>query len=125
MANRPQITNAAYWSKTEAELRYIIRDAGEAARNMRGLDAKAEGKYLDQVNDACTVLRCRRTGVAPAPGLVALTKANRQRVYRGYSIELERDDTFSAYSATNSMYDVHTGFVTVEAAKQAIDGWRA
>ena len=39
--------------KTEAELRYIIRDAGEAARAMRGHDPKAEAKYLDQINDAC------------------------------------------------------------------------
>jgi hypothetical protein len=50
-----------YHDKSDSALLYIIKDAGEAARNMRGLDYKAECKYLDQVNDACTVLRYRRT----------------------------------------------------------------
>jgi hypothetical protein len=51
-----------YRNKTEAELHYIIRDAGEAAQAMRGVDARAECKYLDQVNDAATELHRRRTG---------------------------------------------------------------
>jgi hypothetical protein len=41
-------------------LLYIIKDASEAAQAMRGMDYRAECKYLDQVNDACTVLRYRR-----------------------------------------------------------------
>jgi hypothetical protein len=49
-----------YHSKSDCELRYIIQDAGQAAVNMRDVDARAEGKYLDQVNDACTVLNFRR-----------------------------------------------------------------
>lgn len=49
-----------YHAKTEAELRYIIKDAGEAAVAMRGHSPGAEGKYLDQVNDACTVLAWRQ-----------------------------------------------------------------
>lgn len=48
-------------TKTVAELHYMIRDAGEAARAMRGMDDRAECKYLDQVNDACTELHRRRT----------------------------------------------------------------
>lgn len=48
-----------YSKKTAAELHYIIRDAGQAAEAMRGLDATAEAKYLDQVNDACTELNRR------------------------------------------------------------------
>jgi len=48
-----------YHDKTEAELRYIIKDAGEAARAMRGHAPEAECKYLDQVNDACTILAYR------------------------------------------------------------------
>ena len=50
-----------YHDKTDAALLYIIKDAGEAARVLRGHDYAAECKYLDQVNDACTVLRYRRT----------------------------------------------------------------
>ncbi|NDB69086.1 MAG: hypothetical protein EB015_13970, partial [Methylocystaceae bacterium] len=56
-----------YHSKSDSELRYIIKDAGQAARNMKGMDDKAEGKYLDQINDASTVLNYRRKGVTPLP----------------------------------------------------------
>ena len=54
------LTNQNYFTKTGAELNYIIRDAGEAAKAMRGFDAAAEAKYLEQINDACTVLHSRR-----------------------------------------------------------------
>jgi hypothetical protein len=49
-----------YRAKSDAELRYIARDAHEAADAMRGHSPHAEAKYLDQVNDACTVLNERR-----------------------------------------------------------------
>lgn len=49
-----------YHNKTTAELEYIQKDAREAARNMKGHDPKAEAKYLDQVNDATTILHHRR-----------------------------------------------------------------
>lgn len=57
----------AYATKTEVELRYIIRDAAEAAANMHGFDDVAECKYLDQVNDATTVLARRAAVVANSP----------------------------------------------------------
>lgn len=60
-----QTTPNDYRHKTIAELEYIRKDAHEAALAMRGVDAKAESKYLDQVNDACTEL-CRRR--QPAKG---------------------------------------------------------
>ena len=51
-----------YHAKSDAALLYIIKDAGEAARCMRNLfEFSAECKYLDQINDASTVLRYRRT----------------------------------------------------------------
>lgn len=49
-----------YRAKTDAELLYIAKDAHAAAVAMRGFDDQAEGKYLDQVNDACTVMFERR-----------------------------------------------------------------
>lgn len=52
-----------YSKKSEAELLYIVRDAAEAAEAMRGVDMKAECKYLDQVNDASTELYRRRNGL--------------------------------------------------------------
>lgn len=51
-----------YHKKSEAELRYIRKDAGEAARAMKGHNPRAEAKYLDQVNDAETVLHYRSKG---------------------------------------------------------------
>jgi hypothetical protein len=50
-----------YHGKTDAELHFIVQDAGSASIAMRGHDAKAEAKYLDQVNDAATVLHYRLT----------------------------------------------------------------
>jgi hypothetical protein len=45
-----------YRKKTDEQLQFIMKDASEAARAMRGIDARAEAKYLDQINDASTVL---------------------------------------------------------------------
>ena len=53
-----------YHSLPDDSLRYIIKDAGEALRCMKGFDDKAAAKYADQVNDACTVLNYRRTSYA-------------------------------------------------------------
>jgi hypothetical protein len=51
-----------YHKKTDAELRYIQKDAAEAAKAMQGHAPKSEAKYLDQVNDASTVLHYRSKG---------------------------------------------------------------
>jgi predicted RNA binding protein YcfA (HicA-like mRNA interferase family) len=47
-----------YHNKSDAELRGIIKDAGETARIQKGMSS--ETKYLDQVNDASTVLYHRK-----------------------------------------------------------------
>jgi predicted RNA binding protein YcfA (HicA-like mRNA interferase family) len=52
----------AYHYKSDAELKYIQKDAHEAAQAMKGHNPKAEGKYLDQHNDASTVLHYRSKG---------------------------------------------------------------
>jgi hypothetical protein len=52
----------SYHAKSDAELLYIVKDAGAAARAMRGVNDTAECKYLDQMNDACTILYLRRQG---------------------------------------------------------------
>jgi hypothetical protein len=54
------IPDHRYHDKSSAALLYIVKDVGEAAQAMRGLNTEAGCKYLDQVNDACTVLRYRR-----------------------------------------------------------------
>lgn len=54
------IRDHAYHAKTDAELLYIQRDAHEAAIACKF--TPAELKYLDQVNDASTVLYYRRQG---------------------------------------------------------------
>lgn len=57
---KPSIENARFWNLTDAELNYIIKDAGEACQLASGFDSAAERKYADQVNDACTVLHYRK-----------------------------------------------------------------
>ena len=52
-----------YHDLSDAALRYVIKDAGEAALAVRHYDHAAESKYLDQVNDAPTVLAHRRRAV--------------------------------------------------------------
>lgn len=51
----------AYHRMSDAQLAFVIKDAGEARECMRGLNVVAENKYADQVNDACTILNHRRT----------------------------------------------------------------
>lgn len=68
-----------YHRKSNEELRYIAKDASEAAKATRGMSSynpnsgkreDTEGKYLDQVNDAATVLGYRnRTGAGPDAGV--------------------------------------------------------
>lgn len=48
-----------YHDKSDAELTYIVKDARAAAEAMRNHNPQAEAKYLDQVNDACTVMGYR------------------------------------------------------------------
>jgi hypothetical protein len=55
-----------YHALSDAALRYIAKDASEAAHAMQHHDPVAEGKYLDQVNDADTVLTHRRLAVDKA-----------------------------------------------------------
>jgi hypothetical protein len=62
MSRRMPLKGHPYHYKSDAELDYIKKDAGEAAKAMRGMNPKAEGKYLDQVNDASTVSHYRKNG---------------------------------------------------------------
>lgn len=59
MQNTP-LPGHRFHELSDDALRYIVKDAGEAARAMRDHNPQAEAKYLDQVNDACTVLHYRR-----------------------------------------------------------------
>lgn len=51
-----------YHEKDDAALKFIAKDAHEAAQAMKDHDPKAESKYLDQVNDAHTVMGYRQKG---------------------------------------------------------------
>ena len=57
---RMPLAGHPFHTTTDAELRYIVRDAGDAARAMQKHTRTAEDRYLDQVNDAPTVLYYRR-----------------------------------------------------------------
>lgn len=51
-----------YHGRSTSELQFIVKDASDAARSMRGFSKSSESKYLDQVNDATTVLGYRDRG---------------------------------------------------------------
>lgn len=84
--------------KTDAELDYIIKDAGEAAETMRGFDRAAECKYLDQVNDAVTE-RSRRqrkqriNGQMPHASFYLIADARAHREKHGGWLFLPDDGT--------------------------------
>ncbi len=59
---RPTLDNQSYWTKSEAQLRFILKDAREAAEALATIAGADTGKYMDQINDACTVLNHRRKG---------------------------------------------------------------
>jgi hypothetical protein len=59
--DRPHLENDNYWIKDYLELRYIMKDAKKAA----ALNPKSDqvSKWLDQINDAATVLYYRRNQI--------------------------------------------------------------
>lgn len=57
------IPGHAFHKKSDAELRYIMKDASEAGRNAQEMGSdQGVNKYADQVNDAATVLGYRARG---------------------------------------------------------------
>lgn len=79
------IPNSPYHMKSDAELRYIVKDAGEAMHLSQGMTSynlngsqrsDTSGKYADQVNDAASVLGYRdRGGLSMHPNDVAARDA--------------------------------------------------
>ena len=65
-----------YHAKSDEMLRYIIKDAGRAAEAMRNHDIVAECKYLDQMNDACTILHYRRKLASHNASVLAAIKGH-------------------------------------------------
>lgn len=65
MKRRPRncpIVDHRFHALSDSELHYIAKDAWEAAKNMRGVSAEAEYKYIDQINDVGSVLGYRARG---------------------------------------------------------------
>ena len=59
-SQRHPLEGHEYHKKTDAELKYIAKDAHEAAESMKGHNTSAENKYRDQVNDSATVRHWRK-----------------------------------------------------------------
>lgn len=59
--DKPDIFNKDYWEKDYLELRHIMKDAKEAS----DLNPESDqvDKWLDQINDAATVLYVRRNQI--------------------------------------------------------------
>lgn len=64
-SQRHPLEGHPYHSKSDDSLHYIIKDAGEAAKAMKSHNPAAESKYLDQQNDAATVLGFRKRSGSP------------------------------------------------------------
>ena len=69
------IADHPYHLMDSPRLKYVIQDAGQAAKAMRGVSATAENKYMDQVNDASTVLYHRRTNALTDEQAIAAATA--------------------------------------------------
>ena len=54
-SQRHPLEGHEYHKKTDAELKYIAKDAHEAAEAMKSHNTAAENKYRDQANDSATV----------------------------------------------------------------------
>lgn len=93
---RIPLAGHAYHKKSDAELHYIVKDAGEAARAMKGHNAQAEAKYLDQVNDASTVLHYRKK--------LSVSEANSLK--REQPMPSIFDDPFNSVSAFHESFKV-------------------
>ena len=97
--------------KSNDELHYIIKDAGEAARNFRNSGMKApesgqpvEHKYLDQMNDAATVLHHRAKG-----GKQLVRPKNEETESKGKSLHEVSKELLSRY--INKASSSHTDAV--------------
>lgn len=64
-SQRHPLEGHEYHRKSDAELEYIGRDAHKAAQAMKDHNPQAEGKYLDQANDAATVRYFRKQNGMP------------------------------------------------------------
>lgn len=93
-----------YHKKSDDELKYIIKDAGDAAKAMKSIgNTEKESKYLDQVNDASTVLYHRK-GLKESSNeeynthyesfQAALEAAKKSALERGYIYDSNEYDTF-------------------------------
>lgn len=95
---------ATYRQKADAELHFIVRDASVAAQAMRSFDARAEAKYLDQVNDACTVLRER----TPLPTEIVVTLNPATNPVRSvFKTAAEAEHTVLSYLRDGYSFEVH------------------
>lgn len=104
------IPNSPYHAKSDAELRYIAKDAAEAGRNAQGMgDERGVSKYADQVADAATVMGYRnRGGVSDHPADVASREA---------SVESAKSSKVPTHDSMGSPFNytrmnLHTGEVS-------------
>jgi hypothetical protein len=86
-----------YHKKTDAELRYIGKDAHQAAQAMKNHNPKAEAKYLDQANDAATVRYWREKNGTPD-----WYKKKYGHIKEGVSIQELKKSTLASYVGQNA-----------------------
>jgi hypothetical protein len=104
------IPDHPYHKKTSAELHYIIKDAGEAARAMKGHNPAAEAKYLDQVNDASTVLYHRKKNGISESTIHDLAKSHSKLVSMIDAIQRSNNPTPDMKERYEKHYASHMKF---------------
>lgn len=114
-----------YHKKTDAELKYIIKDAGESAKSMKGHDSKAESKYLDQVNDASTVLYHRKNKKIDEVSAAAMGHAGEREWTSDIRADMKPAVQRGAYCLTRDKTPVRgQGFMCFKSEKEAIAAWK-
>jgi hypothetical protein len=93
-----------YHKKSDAELRYILKDAGTAAKAMKDHSPRAESKYLDQVNDASTVLSFRQRNGTPAWYKKKYDHVKEDVVTEGYFSDMDADNKDKQYAGTKAYH---------------------
>jgi len=110
-----------YHNKSNEELRYISKDAAEAARAMKDAgNESAESKYLDQVNDAQTVLGFRNRMLTRTLGKYHLPDWYTNRYYNKRPSMQESSENLVEFTISDVMnaMKTHLGEVDTAAIQQ-------
>ena len=109
----PHIENLRFWDMSEMQLRYIVKDAGEAVK--LNPTARKAGKWADEINDAVTVLYWRKKKNIKVEGVEPETVVQTKTV-SGRKIQIKKIGSGPAHKVYVEE-DPALEFPSVDAAK--------